>query len=286
MRLWLQSGAFKFDGSLINQSKKGNLSMRIAIFSDVHGNYAALDAVLKDINQQDPDLVLFAGDLCVFGSQPSSCVQRLRAEDISCVYGNTDLWISNDPLLSDNIAVEKIERSQDIETAAGWAWAQLDAMDRAWLRTLPFHKRFSPTVYPEDDLFIVHANPLDVEQPIYPPMARQEEIYGEVKQPDDALEPLIGEIVFGVLCFGHVHIPNVRQWKDKTLVNISSVSLPLDGDVRAKYGLLTWDNGWLIEHRHVEYAIAEEVNRLAEDKPPHWEKYSQQLQLGKSEKDS
>jgi len=257
--------------------------MRIAIFSDVHGNFSALDAVLEDIKQQDPDLMFFAGDLCVFGSQPASCVQRLRAEEISCVHGNTDLWISNDPLLSDDIVVEERERSHDIHTATEWTWSQLDAMDRAWLRTLPFHKRFSPTIYPQDDLFIVHANPLDVEQPIYPPIARQEELYGEIKQPDDALKPLLGGIVFGVLCFGHVHIPNVRHWNEKTLANISSVSLPLDGDVRAKYGLLTWDDGWSIEHRHVEYDIDQEISNLAKKKPPQWQVRSRQLQIGRTE---
>ncbi len=257
--------------------------MQIAIFSDVHGNYAALDAVLKDVKRQDPDLVLFAGDLCVFGSQPAACVQRLREEDIGCVHGNTDLWISNEPLLSDDILAEARERSQDIDTAADWTWAQLDATDRAWLRTLPFHIRISPTVQPEDDLFVVHANPQDVDQPIYPPPARQKELYGEVKQPDDALEPLLGDIVFGVLCFGHIHIPNVRRFEDKTLANISSVSLPLDGDIRAKYGLLTWDDGWSIEHRYVEYDIDQELDSLAKEKPPQWQARSRQLQLGKSE---
>jgi protein phosphatase len=212
--------------------------MRVAIFSDVHGNYTALDAVLRDIKKQNPDLIFFAGDLCVDGSQPSSCVQRLRTEDISCVYGNNDLFINNDPLLLNGIVVEKRELNEDIDKAADWTWGQLEAMDRAWLRTLPFHKRFSPTEYSQDDLFIVHANPLDVEQHIYPPIMRQEDLYGEVKQTDDDLAPLIEGVAFGILCFGHLHIPNVRQWIDKTLVNISSVSLPLDGDRGQNMGCL------------------------------------------------
>jgi predicted phosphodiesterase len=255
--------------------------MQIAVFSDVHGNYVALDAVLKDIKQQDPDLVLFAGDLCLFGSQPAACVQRVRAEEIGCIYGNTDLAISNEPLLSDDIEAEKKERSQDTDTAEDWTWARLPALDRAWFRTLPFHIRISPTVNPHDDLFVVHANPQDVEQPIFPSPARQKDLYGEVKQPDDALEPLLGETMFGVLCFGHLHVPGVRLWNEKMLVNISSVSLPLDGDVRAKYGLLNWDDGWSVEHRYVEYDINQELDNLAREKPPQWQKRSQQLQHGK-----
>ncbi|MFN2135643.1 MAG: metallophosphoesterase family protein [Candidatus Promineifilaceae bacterium] len=255
--------------------------MRIAVFSDVHGNYTALDAVLRDIEQQSPDAVFFAGDLCVFGSQPSLCVQRLREESVGCVHGNTDLWISNKPLLSDDIEEEEEERSETVDTAANWTWSQLDALERDWLRILPFHQRVSPTVDPKDDLFIVHANPQDVERPIYPSLEIQEKIYGEVKQPYDKLKQLVGGIVFGVLCFGHIHIPNVRQWNNKTLANISSVSLPLDGDVRAKYGLLTWQDGWSIEQRRIEYDIDQEVTNLTREKPPQWQKRSQQLRLGK-----
>jgi len=55
--------------------------------------------------------------------------------------------------------------------------AQMDEMDLAWLRTLPFHRRVSPMPHPKDDLFIVHANPQDVDQPIHPPESLQEELY-------------------------------------------------------------------------------------------------------------
>lgn len=254
--------------------------MQVAIFSDVHGNLTAFEAVLKDIKNQDPDLILFAGDLCVFGSQPAACVQLMRAEDISCIYGNTDQWISNDPLLSDDIEAEKEARSKNIETPADWTWAQLNAMDLAWLRALPFQKRISPTTDPNDDLFVVHANPQDVDQPIHPALEVQEEIYGEIKQPDEDLRNLLGALQAGVLCFGHVHIPNIRQWKDLTLANISSVSLPLDGDPRAKYGLCTWNDGWHIEHRRVEYDFNRERENLKRIKPPQWRERSQQLKTG------
>ena len=45
------------------------------------------NGVLKDINKQDPDLILFAGDLCVFGSQPAACVQLMRSADIGSIHG-------------------------------------------------------------------------------------------------------------------------------------------------------------------------------------------------------
>lgn len=257
--------------------------MRIAIFSDVHGNLTALEAVLSDIKEQSPDLVFFAGDLCVFGARPAACVQLLREADISSIYGNTDRWISNKPLLSDDIINEERVRSANAETAAEWTWAQLSEMDRAWLRTLPFYGRYSPTPNPRDDVFVVHANPLDVDRPIHPSESLQEKLYGKVVQPDNALRPLLQDIIAGVVSFGHVHIPNVRRWQDLTLANISSVSLPLDGDVRAKYGLLTWENEWKIEHRSVEYDVRQEVEYLERLKPPQWRNLGRQLQSATSQ---
>jgi predicted phosphodiesterase len=257
--------------------------MRIAILSDVHGNLSALEAVLFDIKQQNPDMVLFAGDLCVFGARPAECIQRLRSEGIRCLIDETDRWISNQPLLSDDIEAEEAKRSEHITTTAEWTWAQLNEKDRAWLRTLPYHIRFSPTENPKDDLYIVHANPEDVEQPIYPPESLQEFYYRDVLQTDDALEPLVGGIIAGVIAFGHLHIPSIRKWRHLTLVNISSVSLPIDGDVRAKYGLLTWDNGWTIEHRRVEYDIDQEVDYLSQQKMPQCQQLSQWLQTASSQ---
>jgi hypothetical protein len=58
------------------------------------------------------------------------------------------------------------------------------------------------------------------------------------------------------------------------------VSLPQDGDVRAKYGLFTWKDrdGWAIEHRYVSYDIDAEVVLLNRLKPPKWQALSQRLQ--------
>jgi predicted phosphodiesterase len=255
--------------------------MRVAIFSDVHGNLTAFEAVLNHIKTQEPDLIFFAGDLCVFGARPKECLELLRDEGIPSVHGNTDRYVTNRPLLADDVAAEERKRSKSVDDIIDWTWASLEEMDRAYLYAFPFHRRVSPSVQPQDDLFIVHANPRDVEQPIHPNEAVQRSLYDEVKQPDndDDLRHLLSDLDTGVMAFGHVHIPNIRYWGDITLANISSVSLPLDGDGRAKYGLFTWDEagGWAIEHQYVEYDIDKERQVLKEKRPPNWQSLSQQL---------
>lgn len=254
--------------------------MRVAIFSDVHGNLTALEAVLDDIKQQSPDITLFAGDLCVDGARPAACLERVRDANISAIYGNTDQRISNQPILDDNVQAEAQRRARHIEDNDDWTWVQLNASGRTWLSALPFYRRISPSTHPDDDLLVVHANPLNAEQHIYPTESRQQELFGEVRQPDDDLElkKMVGDLTGGIVAFGHLHVPFVRQWKEHTLVNISSVSLPLDGDQRAKYGLFTWDGEWKIEHHYVAYDVDKEIDCLKLIQPPNWEKLAHRLQ--------
>jgi predicted phosphodiesterase len=226
-------------------------------------------------------MIFFAGDLCVFGARPKECLELLRDENIMGVHGNTDQWISNRPILSDDIPAEKLKRARLVNDIIDWTSAALGEMDRAYLSAIPFHRRVSPTVYPQDDLFIVHANPIDVDQPIHPPESLQQTLYGEIKQPDNdaALRHLLSELETGVMAYGHIHIPSVRQWGSIKLANISSVSLPLDGDSRAKYGLLTWEEGagWNISHHYVDYNVGQEKQLLSQLKPPDWESLSKRL---------
>jgi predicted phosphodiesterase len=249
--------------------------MRIAVFSDVHGNLAGLEAVLADIAAQEAiDEIVFAGDLCVFGPRPEACVSLLRRREgeISTIYGNTDGWISGLPLLSQDADAEERLRWERITTVVDWTRETLPPMDRAWLDSLPFHRRISPTVNPRDDLFIVHANPNNVDDVIFPEPARQKELFGEVRQEDEELQGVIGDYLFGVLAFGHLHVPSVRSWRGVRLVNVASVSRPGDGDWRAKYALFTWDGArWAVEHRFVEYDLGAEIAAYEERQPPGWE---------------
>lgn len=64
--------------------------MRIAIISDIHGNYAGLQAVLADIERQQCDRVLCLGDLVDSGAQGIEVVRLFQQKAISVVQGNHD----------------------------------------------------------------------------------------------------------------------------------------------------------------------------------------------------
>ena len=64
--------------------------MRTAVVSDIHGNLAAFEAVLADLQLTSPDLILHGGDLAHGGSRPAEVVDRLRELGWSGVLGNAD----------------------------------------------------------------------------------------------------------------------------------------------------------------------------------------------------
>ena len=255
--------------------------MRIAIYSDVHGNLTALQTVLADIKKQAPDLIAFAGDMCWMGARPKACVELARAETDIFVYGKTDEFIHSPRPIPDDITEEERQRWESFSQTAVWLNNQLGPENVDWLRRLPFSHRLGPTAVPSDDLLIVHANPLDVNRMFAPTDAFQQELFGEVKwsQSDEEIRPLLETTTAGIIAFGHLHVPNVRHWEDIILANISSVNLPSDGDSRAKYGLLTWRNGegWQIEKRLVAYNLHQERELISFIKPPNWQWLLEQM---------
>ena len=109
----------------------------------------------------------------------------------------------------------------------------------AYLAELPFSHRIAPA--PGQALLVVHANPSDQERAILPRMnqAQLDESAG-------------GDRRLGRAGFRPSARALQRRWHDRLLVDVASVGLPMDGDRRAAYAILTWDGaGWQAEHRRV-----------------------------------
>lgn len=203
--------------------------MRIAIFSDVHGNLVALEAVLEAIRRDEaPDALFVAGDLVLLGPRPAESLALLRSLDgARFVMGNTDEYLIN--------------RADDVPEV-DFARARLSADDMAFVAALPFEQRLE--VAPGHELLVVHANPRDLEGVIKPGSA------------DALIRPWFVDVTAEVVAFGHYHVPFVRQLDQWTLVDVASVGMPRDGDQRAVYAILSWDRGaWRVEHRRVPFDI-------------------------------
>jgi predicted phosphodiesterase len=246
--------------------------MRISVFSDVHGNPYACQAVLKAIFNDDPsDTVVAAGDICLGGSDPAACVELLRASGVVGVYGNTEGYLFQ----PEQMPPDEQHRSMwhRIQPVAYWVRKQLADDQMEWLQTLPFELRYSPTGNSKDDLLVVHANPKDVELMIYPLEIEQRKLWDQVRQPDDdpALRDALHDTSAGVIAFGHFHYTFQRTWDDLLLVDVAPCSMPsIDHDPRARYTVFTWEgNEWQISRRWVEYDVEEEIAALESSDMPY-----------------
>ena len=218
--------------------------MRIAILSDIHGNLVGLDACLADLHAQGgADVIVAAGDLCLDGPKPKRVLQRLQEIGAKCVRGNTERFICDpDSALSE---LSEADRKQ-----ISWTRSEIGEKWLAWLAQLPFSQRFGE---PENELLVVHANPASDNEHLWP-------------DADDAtLERLIGDEKAAVIAFGHLHLPYVRVWRGKMLVNVASAGLPKDGDPRAGYAILTQcSGGWEVKHRRVAFDVKKVATQLAD----------------------
>ena len=66
--------------------------MKIAVFSDIHGNLKALREVLARIREHSPDLTVFLGDIFQRGNEETECLELLKESRIVCLKGNCELY--------------------------------------------------------------------------------------------------------------------------------------------------------------------------------------------------
>lgn len=69
--------------------------MKIAVFSDVHGNLKALKTVLEQIIEKDVDLTVFLGDIFQRGNEEIECLELLKDNEIICLKGNCELYMEH-----------------------------------------------------------------------------------------------------------------------------------------------------------------------------------------------
>ena len=70
--------------------------MKYAIISDIHGNFPAMQAVLKDVKEQGISSFIFAGDYCISGPWPDECIDAIRAiPEKFIIRGNEEKYLEN-----------------------------------------------------------------------------------------------------------------------------------------------------------------------------------------------
>jgi predicted phosphodiesterase len=230
--------------------------MRIGVFSDVHANLEALEAVLKDSRAQGCTLLFCCGDVVGYGGCPNECCRILRERNIETVKGNHDEAVAIDfplpPVYFNPAAAASILWTREYTTVS----------NREWLDQLPM------MLVKEDlGLTICHASPINPQNWEYLTLpAKAASVLAVQKTP---------------ICFiGHSHQPRVFWTEqqesavrvlppcpvhlepgERYLINVGSVGQPRDEDCRASYFIYDREDE-LVFPRRVPYAVEGAQKRI------------------------
>lgn len=213
--------------------------MKIAVLSDIHSNWHALEAVLADMPPVSD--VICLGDVVGYNAEPRRCLDFVRDQSWPTLVGNHDRACTDVDILD--------WFNDDAAKAIEWTVNRLGGDRLAWLAALPDESHIG------DDVLLVHGSPRDH---IY-------EYILDIPTAEANLD-LIGEHV----CFhGHTHVPGIFRrgggvlrhdykiggvfaLRGPSLVNPGSVGQPRDGNPDASYAV--WDRAaGTFEFRRVAY---------------------------------
>ena len=188
--------------------------MHIAVISDIHSNFDALQAVLSDIG--DYDALVCLGDLVGYGAQPNEVVSEIRSmRPEAIVMGNHDYAVSTgDTSGFVHHAVQAVE----------WTRRQISSENFRYIASLRSRATFTVD---DVQIALVHGSPRDpLNEYIYPDIS------------DFILRSLVEESGGDLLLLGHTHIPFAHSCGSRLIGNPGSVGQPRDGDARASYAIL------------------------------------------------
>jgi diadenosine tetraphosphatase ApaH/serine/threonine PP2A family protein phosphatase len=211
--------------------------VKIGVFSDIHANWHAFEAVLEDASDIDDAICL--GDVVGYGPDPNRCLDAVRERGWPTLVGNHDRACTDDRILS--------WFNEDAATVIRWTRDQLGDGRLAWLEALPEQQTVDGTL-------LVHASPRD---PIFE--------YILDTGTAGANLSVLGE---RPCLHGHTHLPGFfspngddvehSYWLGRirmqgpALINPGSVGQPRDGIPDASYGV--WDTeAESFEWRRVAY---------------------------------
>ena len=235
---------------------------KVAVLSDIHGNIAALEAVVADLQTRYVDAVFNLGDHVSGPLWPKETIQLLMKQDWIQIKGNHERQ-----LLGQN--------PQHHGPSDRYAFQALDQVELAWLASLPTSARV------QNDFLLVHGTP------------SSDSIYfletvecGHVRLAARAeITDRLGGVRSPIILCGHTHVPRVVETAENTLiVNPGSVGLSAysddtpephiveTGSPHARYAVVEKINGhWRVELIALPYDFRKAAELARKNGRPDWE---------------
>ncbi len=208
--------------------------MRLAVIADVHSNIHALEAASMLISERSPDIVACAGDVVGYGAFPNECCSRVQELCSRSVAGNHD-----------RAAISKdVSRMNPYAAAAAiWTSDRLEESSRRFLSSLEPSVRFAAG---GRSAAMFHGSPADPD---------------EYVQEDAVDRDLLDGTGCDILILGHTHVPYVKSFDERLVLNPGSVGQPRDGDPRGSFAIVDTDK-MDCETVRFEYPVKEAADAI------------------------
>ena len=216
--------------------------MRVAALYDIHANLPALEAVLREVEEAEPDRIVVGGDAAT-GAMNAETLDALMVlgDRALFVRGNADRWTVQ---VYDDPASVSPEEEHPGKRAAAWAAAQIDRAQRDFLAS------FAPTVELDVDglgrTLFCHGSPRSDDEAI------------TAVTPEDRLHRLLDGVEARLVVCGHTHVQFDRRLGQRRVVNAGSVGMPYEGAPGARWLLL----GPGVDLRRTDYDLEPAIERL------------------------
>jgi predicted phosphodiesterase len=207
--------------------------VRVAAIADVHGNATALEAVLAELDREQPDLIVSCGDL-TWGSLPRESVALLEpwGDRVLYVRGNSERELQERTMLDSEVARWEFERHDDpalqdyVRSVRPQVAVEVDGL--------------GPTLF-------CHGSP------------RSDEECVTVATPAERVEEFTAGVQAACIVTAHTHMQYDRRVGETRLLNPGSVGLPYELEPGNAYWALL---GPEVELRRTPYDLDAAIERM------------------------
>ena len=198
--------------------------MRIAVISDIHSNIYALNEVLEDIKKRNVDMVVCTGDLVGYATRPNEVIESIRKNNVLTIMGNYDEAIGNFKIVC-GCDYPNPKDAEKASLSMHFTSKETTDENKAYLRNLPKQMVLS---FEDKKIRFVHGSTRLINE--------------YLKEDSKEACEIMNDLAEDILVCGHTHIPYIKHYGKKLLVNAGSVGKPKTGRYNANYVIIDIKN--------------------------------------------